>query len=152
AAPLLTKFGHGAKQGSAAFHSTLDDDGQSEVAALEASMKLATADAENMFQLLVDDQPREAMVTSAKALMQVHIDHINLLLPSLGDDKKQGTQPAIEALSQKVLLIIRWINGRQGNAQITEHFSSVVAATNKMRQEIGLDAVDLHEAKDFPER
>lgn len=144
----------------AAYRPTLGrskDVGAPEVDALGASLRLAEREAARGFQQLIgeggDFSTRLAVVQRTAALVEGHVGHASLMMMSQFDDKQRAAlRPAIEAASQQILLIKRWIDGRSGNAAMKEAFRSVVFAANGVRARVGLDAVDLDEARGFPER
>ena len=118
-----------------------------EVAALKASLSLAMAESDHHLQALIgaprDSSKRDELVAAAVEAIRPHTGHASMMM--LRDfDQGQRTEltPIIEAVSAKVILLKRWIDGRTGNAQMRSRFYGVVATMNGLRDRVGLGALD----------
>jgi len=153
---LMRRFGIPAKP---TFDATLGkgkDADAPEIDAIKASLQLADVQTKQGFDQLSshagDATGRDAIVRAVAGQIYGHISHASLMSGTLDLNQKAAIKPNIEAVSANVLLIKRWMDGRQGNKAMIDAFSNVLLALNSARANVGLNAVDLAEAKGFPER
>lgn len=130
------------------------DGGAPEVAALEASLRLAEIHAKEGFKQLADSKDvkqRDSIVKGTTNEIYGHLNHAFLMTALLDPQQKEAIKPALEAVSANVLLMKRWMDGREGNKQMIDTFARVLGSLNGARGNVGLDAVEKAEVKGFPE-
>ena len=154
---LMRKFGVPSKPDHKSTVGRLKDEQKPEVEAVKASLNLAAIEAQRGYELLInhtgDFQARVEIVRNTSNLAYSHIGHATAMTSS-GFDEKQKAQlvPATEAVSKPLLLMKRWMDKRQGNAKMVSSFANLLLAINGTRANLGLNALELNPASDFPER
>jgi hypothetical protein len=153
---LMRRFGIPAKPAPVATLGKGKDAGAPEVDAIEASLHLAEVHAKQGFDQLVAQggtvTQRDSIVKAATLQIYAHVSHATTMSNALDPEHRAALKPSIDAVSTNLLLMKRWMDGREGNKVMIDTFAPVLIQLNGVRNTVGLDAVDLEAAKGFPER